>query len=129
VHKNSVWTSGTPIFGSVTAADVLAKVRESLAKDADTAGIALEESNISFVSRDDEEDPTRLKSLGTYQVSISIPGSENAITTAAEVIPDAASEEALIVAKEEARKAARPVVPKESPGTAFAKSKKTSRPT
>ncbi|KAH8905566.1 hypothetical protein BR93DRAFT_980182 [Coniochaeta sp. PMI_546] len=60
------------IFGSVSTTDILLAVKSDLALDPEASRIPLDARSIRFVGL--EEDADRVKSLGSWEVEISIPG-------------------------------------------------------
>jgi ribosomal protein L9 len=64
---------GTPIFGSVSTADIAQEIKNSVAHNEEAASIILDAENIRVVSRLGEDaDGTRLKALGLYNVEITL---------------------------------------------------------
>lgn len=122
--QNGVWKTGSTIFGSVTPADLLVQIRESMSTDEDTAALVIEEEHITFTSTN-EADPTKLKSLGSYQVSIGISGSDQVLSTTLDIVPDSDSVAAGKEARKEEKKKQRPVFAKENPSEAFSKKNNT----
>ncbi len=74
------------IFGSVSAHDILAVVKEALAVDSEGGRVALEEGSISILGLEEGED--RIKRLGTFEIEIS-PGKDlDPVRRTVEVVPD-----------------------------------------
>jgi hypothetical protein len=61
------------IFGSVSTTDVLLAIRSDLALDPEASRIPLDARGIRFVGLE-EEDVDRVKTLGEWEVEISVPG-------------------------------------------------------
>ncbi|QDS75276.1 hypothetical protein FKW77_000996 [Venturia effusa] len=64
-----------PIYGSVSKADIVQKIRSLLSHNDEAARIRLEESDIEFVDVK-LDDPTRVKHLGMFNVKILLKGSD-----------------------------------------------------
>lgn len=60
------------IFGSVSTTDILLAIKSDLALDPEASRIALDARGIRFVGL--EEDADRVKSLGSWEVEIAVPG-------------------------------------------------------
>ncbi|KAF2687549.1 hypothetical protein K458DRAFT_441293 [Lentithecium fluviatile CBS 122367] len=62
------------IYGSVSTADVAATIKAALAHNDEAARVLLSENDVKFVTGHEEDDATRVKQLGTFQVEILVPG-------------------------------------------------------
>ncbi len=60
------------IFGSVSTTDILLAIKSDLALDPEASRIPLDARGIRFVGL--EEDTDRVKSLGSWEVEIAVPG-------------------------------------------------------
>ena len=77
------------IFGSVSISDVILKIKELLAGHSEASRVALEPEDIRFVDLEDGSD--RIKSLGRWQVTISVGDEMEPIYKVVEVLPEAAA--------------------------------------
>jgi len=77
------------IFGSVSINDVISKIKELLAGHSEASRVALEPENVRFVDLEDGTD--RIKSLGRWQVTISVGDEMEPIRKVVEVLPEAAA--------------------------------------
>jgi len=68
------------IYGSVTAADVVATIKSALAHNDEAARVLVTESDVRFMSGHADGDASRVKQLGEFKVEISMPGSEAPLT-------------------------------------------------
>jgi hypothetical protein len=65
------------IYGSVSTADIVATIRAALAHNDEAARVILSESDVRFVTKNEEDDTSRVKQLGTFKVEILVPGAED----------------------------------------------------
>ena len=68
------------IYGSVSAADVVATIRSALAHNDEAARVLLAESDVRFISGHVDGDASRVKQLGDFKVEIQMPGAEAPLT-------------------------------------------------
>ena len=81
--------SSDNIFGSVSTNDVQTAIRARFAQLGYIASISLPTQDVKFVNvAGSDEDATRLKKLGQYDVEIAIKGHEGVIKRAVRVLPD-----------------------------------------
>ena len=92
VAKKAVKTGPTPIYGSVSALDVLQAVRATIARNDEAARVVLQEEDISFVDLPEAEhsEAGKVKHIGDFTVEIKVPGSDDAIRRVVRIIPQEA---------------------------------------
>ncbi|KAF2133352.1 hypothetical protein P153DRAFT_381782 [Dothidotthia symphoricarpi CBS 119687] len=67
-------TPANAIYGSVSTSDIVATLKAALAHNDEAARVILNEADVRFVSGHDQDDPSRVKQLGTFTVEIQLPG-------------------------------------------------------
>lgn len=87
------------IFGSVTPQDVLAAVREGMARNDEAARVVLLESEIAFVDLPDVlgAEAGRVKHMGDFTVEIRARGAEGAVRRVVRVLPQEERKEEMVV--------------------------------
>lgn len=86
--------SDKAIFGSVSTADVLAVMKAALKSDRDGAKIPLETKDLRFLGLGKGDGADRVKSLGWWEVEITVPGASDSVPDVqfvkklVEVVPD-----------------------------------------
>jgi hypothetical protein len=79
------------IFGSVSTKDILGKIKSALSADPDASRAGIEAHDLRFV--DLEEGVDRVKTLGRWEVEISLGEDQEPIRRVVEVLPEEAVEE------------------------------------
>lgn len=71
----------TPIYGSVTTADIAANMKAVLAEDEEGSKVALKAEDITFVNEFDAKniERDRVKTLGLFEIDIAIKGSPSLV--------------------------------------------------
>lgn len=64
------------IYGSVSTSDIATFIKEHIAYNDEAAQIQISDSNVKFVGLPSEEDASRVKHLGEFEVEISMKGAE-----------------------------------------------------
>jgi hypothetical protein len=92
VAKKVVKTGPTPIYGSVSALDVLQAVRATIARNDEAARVVLQEEDISFVDLPEAEhsEAGKVKHIGDFTVEIKVPGSDETIRRVVRIVPQEA---------------------------------------
>ena len=67
-------TPTNAIYGSVSTNDVVLTIRAGLAHNDEAARVILNEGDVTFLTGHEEGDATRVKTLGTFQAEIKVPG-------------------------------------------------------
>lgn len=75
------------IYGSVSAADVVATIKAALAHNDEAARVIVSESDVQFIEGHADGDSSRVKQLGTFKVEIKVPGADSPITRNVRVRP------------------------------------------
>ena len=92
VVKTAVKTGPTPIYGSVSALDVLQAVRATIARNDEAARVVLQEEDISFVDLPEAEhsEAGKVKHIGDFTIEIKVRGSDDTIRRVVRIIPQEA---------------------------------------
>lgn len=78
----------TSIYGSVSTADVLASIRNDLARNDEAARIVLTEEDVKFTNLREGDETNRVKRLGEFEVDIRIKGAEEPLRKVVRVLPE-----------------------------------------
>jgi hypothetical protein len=92
VTKKAAKTGPTPIYGSVSALDILQAVRATIARNDEAARVVLQEEDISFVDLPEAEhsEAGKVKHIGDFTVEIKVRGSDDTIRRLVRIIPQEA---------------------------------------
>jgi len=72
------------LFGSVSAADVAAIIRQNLSQNLEASMISVAEEDVRFVGVKESD---RVKHIGEYQIEVRVKGSDEAVKRAVRVQP------------------------------------------
>lgn len=75
-----------PIYGSVTAQDVLIAMRAALETNDEAARVALQEADVSFVDLPEIEEPGKVKHVGEFAVYVRVKGAEIGVKRVVRVV-------------------------------------------
>jgi hypothetical protein len=91
--KPDVKTGPTPIYGSVSALDILQAVRATMARNDEAARVVLQEEDITFVDLPETEhsEAGKVKHIGDFTVEIKVRGSDAVIKRTVRIVPQEAS--------------------------------------
>ena len=91
--KPDAKTGPTPIYGSVSALDVLQAVRATIARNDEAARVVLQEEDITFVDLPETEhsEAGKVKHIGDFTVEIKVRGSDAVIKRTVRIVPQEAS--------------------------------------
>jgi hypothetical protein len=81
-------TEGTPIFGSVSVADIAYVIKKSIEHNEEAATIPVSGDNIEFLDIGENTDTTKVKAIGTFKVEIKIPNAPETLKRVIEVVPE-----------------------------------------
>lgn len=79
-------TAGTPIYGSVSTADVSSAIKAALAPNEEASKISFGDEDVRFVSPAGVEGD-KVKMLGEFEVEVRIKGSEGTVRKVVRVLP------------------------------------------
>lgn len=94
-HTVDTTAPGTPIYGSVSTADVAAAIKEILAQNEEASKVLLGDEDVKFVTTRADGSPVvglveeggRVKVLGEFEAEIRIKGAETVVRRVVRVLP------------------------------------------
>jgi ribosomal protein L9 len=82
-------TSATPIFGTVSNADVVSRILHLLVENQEASRIVLSAEDVKFVNLSPQTaaEPDKIRHLGEYKVEVRVKGGETPVERLVRVIP------------------------------------------